>query len=603
MVSVAEPSTSSTPATAAPTLPAALRAAFAAHKGIALRPPGPDEPGAITFAELETAAGELAGGLAALGIEAGDRVAILSQTRAEWTLADTAVLLAAAVVVPIYHTNSPVECEYVLAHSGARAVLVEDAAQLAKIEAVAGRCPALEHRILLIGEAAGATTLAAVRERGRAVEPGVLDERVAAVGPDDLATIVYTSGTTGPPKGCMLTHANLLAATAMYRDRLDLRSDMSLYMFLPLAHALARVAQFVALTVGGTIVFWRGDSTKIVDELSEAGPTHFPSVPRMFEKIFTRIHAGVEGASPLKRAMFHWAVGEGQRHRARAAAGRPEGGLAARRHALADKLVLAKVRAVFGPNLVVCLTGAAPIGVEVLEFFEACGVVVLEGYGLTETCAASTLNTPAAHRFGTIGRALPGCEVDVGDDGELLLRGPHVFPGYYRDPDATAQALVGRQLRTGDLGEIDEDGYVRITGRKKDLIITSSGKNISPSNIEERLRESRFISQAVVFGDKRSYLVALLTLDPDEAAALAERVGAGASDLPTLAGDADVRAELQRCVDAVNENLARIEQVKKFAVLDHDLTQESGELTPTLKLKRAVVAERYGDIVDELYDG
>jgi long-chain acyl-CoA synthetase len=600
---VAEPSTSEAPTTAAPTLPAALRVAFAAHRGVALRPPGPDEPGALTYAELETAAGELAAGLAALGIEAGDRVAILSQTRAEWTLADVGILLAAAVVVPIYHTNSPVECEYVLAHSGARAVLVEDAAQLTKIEAVAAGCPALEQRILLTGEAPGAITVAAVRERGRAAEAGVLDERVAAVGPDDVATIVYTSGTTGPPKGCMLTHANLLAATAMYRDRLDLRSDMSLYMFLPLAHALARVAQFVALTVGGTIVFWRGDSTKIVDELSEAGPTHFPSVPRVFEKIFTRIHAGVEGASPLKRAMFHWAVGEGKRSRAAAAAGRPQRGLAARRHALADKLVLSKVRAVFGPNLVVALTGAAPIGREVLDFFDACGVLVLEGYGLTETCAASTLNTPQAHRFGTIGRPLPGCEVALGEDGELLLRGAHVFPGYYRDRESSRLALAGRQLRTGDLGEVDDDGYVRITGRKKDLIITSSGKNISPSNIEERLRESRFVSQAVVFGDKRSYLVALLTLDPDEAAGLAERVGAGGDDLATLAGDADVRAEIQKTVDAVNENLARIEQIKKFAILDHDLTQESGELTPTLKLKRAVVAERYGDIVDELYGG
>jgi long-chain acyl-CoA synthetase len=376
---------------------------------------------------------------------------------------------------------------------------------------------------------------------------------------------------------------------------------MSLYMFLPLAHALARVAQFVALTVGGTIVFWRGDSTKIVDELAEAGPTHFPSVPRVFEKIHTRIHAGVEAAPRIRRAMFGWAVAEGRRQRARELAGRPASPLARRRHALADKLVLSKVRAVFGPNLEVALTGAAPIGQEVLEFFDACGVIVLEGYGLTETCAASTLNTPREHRFGTIGRPLPGCEVDIAEDGELLLRGPHVFPGYYHDPESSRGALAGRQLRTGDLGEVDDDGYVRITGRKKDLIITSSGKNISPANIEEQLRESRFISQAVVFGDKRSYLVALLTLDADEASALAERVGAPDADLATLAADGDVRAELQRCVDAVNEHLARIEQIKKFAVLDHDLTQEGGELTPTLKLKRAVVSERYADVVEGLY--
>jgi long-chain acyl-CoA synthetase len=599
---VAEPT--SEVATRAPTtLPAALRSALEAQDGPALRPPGAGDPGALSYPELATAAGELARGLAAIGIDAGEKVAILASTRVEWTLADVAALLAGAVVVPIYYTNSPEECEYVLVHSGSRAVFCEDATQLAKVEAVAARCPALEQRILLTGSAPGALTLDELRARGRSVEESLVAARSAAVRPGDVATIVYTSGTTGPPKGCMLTHANLLAAAEMYRDRLGLDGSMSLYMFLPLAHALARVAQVVALTVGGEIVFWRGDAQKIVDELAEAGPTHFPSVPRVFEKIYTKIHSGVEEAPRARRAIFHWAIAEGKRQRAREAAGRPAGPLARRRHALAEKLVLSKVRGVFGGNLEIALTGAAPIGREILEFFDACGVLVLEGYGLTETCAASTINTPREHRFGSIGRPLPGTEVDIAEDGELLLRGPHVFPGYYRDAEATAQALKDGWLHTGDLGEVDRDGYVRITGRKKDLIITSSGKNISPSNIEDLLRGTRFISQAVVFGDKRSYLVALVTLDPDEAQALAERVGAGDADLETLAEHPDVRAELQQSVDAVNARLARIEQIKRFAILDHDLSQAEGELTPTLKIKRPVVAERYAAVVDELYGG
>ena len=584
------------------TLPVVLRAALRANTGVALRPPGDDDAGEFTYPQLATATSEIARGLAAIGISTGNRVAILASTRSEWTLADVGCLLAGAVVVPIYYTNSPEECEYVLAHSGACAVICEDPLQLAKVDAVAERCPGLERRILMTGAAAGAMTMDELRERGRGLEESLLQTRSAAVAPEDVATIVYTSGTTGPPKGCMLTHDNLLSAAVMYRDRLELGPDMTLYMFLPLAHVLARLAQLVTLTVGGTVIFWRGDATKIVDELAEAGPTHFPSVPRVFEKIYTKIQAGIEEAPRHRRMIFRWALSEGTRQRTREHAGRNTGALARRRHALADKLVLSKVRAVFGPNLQMAVTGAAPIGQDILEFFDACGITVLEGYGLTETCAASTINTPREHRFGTIGRPLAGCEVGVADDGELLLRGPHVFPGYYRNREATEEALDGGWLSTGDLGAVDRDGYVRITGRKKDLIITSSGKNISPSNIEEHLKENRWISQAVVFGDRRPYLVALLTIDPDEAAALAGRTGAPSADIATLAAHAGVREELQHGVDAVNARLARIEQVKRFVILDHDLTQDGGELTPTLKIKRPVVAEHYGALVDRLYD-
>ena len=587
-------------ATGTRTLPAALRAAINTHEGVALCLPSSTDP-ALTFADVARAGDEIAAGLAALGIEALDRVAILSGTRPEWTLADLGALWAGATVVPIYSTNSPEECEYVLAHSGARAVLCEDAAQLRKIDGVRARCPDLEHRIVLVGEAPGAMTLAELRERGRGLGAAVIAERVEAIAPDDIATLVYTSGTTGPPKGCMLTHANLLATVEMYRERLQLGPDMRAYLFLPLAHALARVTQLVALTVGGELVFWRGDPKRIVDELSEANPTHFPSVPRIFEKIHSAILGGVEEQSAVKRLVFSWAIAEGARARRRERAGARPGPLDRRRLELADKLVLSKVRAAFGGGLELALTGAAPIGAEILEFFDACGVLVLEGYGLTESCAASTLNTIAEHRFGTVGRPLPGTEVVAAPDGELLLRGPHVFAGYYRDGQATSETLDDGWLRTGDLGSVDDEGFVRITGRKKELIITSSGKNISPTNIEELLRETRWISQAIVFGDNKPYLVALLTLDPDEAVKLAERVGAAPDDPAALARHPAVRAELQASVDAVNARLARIEQIKRFAILDHDLTLPAGELTPTLKIKRAVVGDHYHDLVEELY--
>jgi len=589
----------STPTAA--TLPALMRAALAAHDGPALRSPAREDPDALSYAELRRAVSEIGRGLIALGIEPGDRVAILAGTRGEWTLADLGAQWAGAIVVPIYHTNSAEECEYVLHHSGARAVLCENASDLAKVDSVRDRCPELEHRVLLTGPADAAIGLDALRERGRELDESVLEERSAHVQPDDIATIVYTSGTTGPPKGCMLTHANLLATVDLYRERLALGADMSAYMFLPLAHALARVTELVVLSVGGTIIFWRGDPKRIVEELAEASPTHFPSVPRVFEKVHTAILGGVEEQSRVRRTIFRWALAEGARARAREEAGRTAGPIASRRHHLADRLVLSKVRGAFGDGLRVGLTGAAPVSREILEFFDACGVLVLEGYGLTETCAASTLNTAEEHRFGTVGRPLPGVEIKVADDGELLISGPNVFAGYYRDEQATEETMSDGWLRTGDLGAVDADGFVQITGRKKDLIITSSGKNISPTNVEDLLRETRWISQAIVAGDNRSYLVALLTIDPDEAPKLAEKVGAPASDLADLSRHPGVRAELQACVDAANSRLARIEQVKRFTILDHDLTQAAGELTPTMKLKRAVVNERYADLVEELY--
>ena len=445
----------------------------------------------ISYAELGRAVRDIAGGLAALGIERGDHVAILAGTRPEWTLADLGALCAGATVVPIYQTNSPEECEYILAHAGVRAVFCEDADQVAKIEQVRERCPALEHVIVFDGTAPGAVTLAALRAGGAETGDAVVAERLAGVGPRDVATIVYTSGTTGPPKGCVVSHYNLLATVAMYVRELELRDrQMVIYLFLPLAHSLARVAQLATLEAGGTLAFWGGDPARIVDELAEIRPTHFPSVPRIYEKVHAAVLNGVAEQRRVKRALFRWALGEGARARAAAHEGTPLGRLAAARHRLADTLVLSKVRALFGDRLAMALCGAAPVAPEVLEFFDACGVLVLEGYGMTETCAAATLNTPRAVRFGSVGRPLAGTEVAIADDGEILMAGPHVFSGYHRNREATSDVLDGRWLRSGDLGEVDEDGYLHITGRKKDLIITSSGKNISPENLESALRET-----------------------------------------------------------------------------------------------------------------
>jgi len=556
---------------------------------------------AISYPELGLLTTEIARGLIALGIDQGDRVAILGATSAQWTLADYGALCAGAVVTPIYHTNSPEECEYVLRHSGARLVFCEDAAQARKIARIRERCPALEHVVLFDGSAQDALTLNQLRALGSDITALSVELRLATTDPNDLATLVYTSGTTGPPKGCMLSHANFLETSRMYVEQLGINDTHTLYQFLPLAHVLARVAQAVVIRAGARACFWSGDPARIVDELSDLQPTHFPAVPRIFEKIHGAVMGrALDGPAP-QRILFRWAMKSGARTRKALREGHSPGLARGLQYRLADRLVLSKVRTLFGPEHQIALVGAAPVARELLEFFDACGVLVLEGYGLTESCAAATLNTAHAVRFGTVGKPLPGTEVAIADDGEILIRGPHVFGGYYKDLGATEQVLTADGwLCSGDLGSISEDGFVAITGRKKDLIITSSGKNITPVNIESELRDSRYITEAVVFGDNRPYLVALLTLDRDESAKLAASVGIDPDDR-TLARHPGVRVVIQKEVDAVNEKLARIEQVKRFAILDHDLTQADGELTPTLKVKRAVVYDKYADVFAGLY--
>ena len=585
------------------TLAALVLDAAASHKGTALRYAQGATWKRISYPALGEGARQIAKGLMALGVHAGDRVAILSNTRAEWTLADCGAICAGAVVVPVYQTNSPEECQYVIEHSGATVIFCEDAGQLAKVAEIRSELPQLRDVIAFEGEHEGVLSLEGLHKRGSEVSDELLAERVAAIAPDDVATIVYTSGTTGPPKGCMLTHSNLRSVVEMVRERLDTKPDQDvIYIFLPLAHVLTRLVEFFGIDAGAELAYWRRDPKKIVEDVSIIQPTYLPSVPRIFEKIYTAATSKVHEAGGAKVKVFTWAFKVGRKVRERERRGKPIGRVLQAQHQLADVLVLNKVRALFGGRIELALTGAAPIDEEILKFFHAAGVWVLEGFGMTETSAVVTLNSIPEHKVGTVGRPLPGTDIRIADDGEILMRGPQIFTGYYNNPTATAETLVDGWLHSGDLGEIDADGYLRITGRKKDLIITSSGKNVSPSNLESAMAQSRWISRAVVFGDRRQYLTAILTIDADEAAALAEKVGAQDAGIAALAADPKVRAELQAAVDETNKRFARIEQVKRFAILDRDLDQEHEELTPTLKVKRNVVYENYADVFKGLYD-
>ncbi len=573
--------------------------------GVALRYKEAGKWREIGYFQLVRSARDIARGLIALGIEPGERVSILSDTRPEWTIADAASFCAATVVAPIYQTNSPDECAYVLRHSEARVVFCEDAAQLAKIEQIRDRCPDLKHVIAFAGARDGSISVEQLIARGIEIPDHEVDARVAAVSPDSMASLVYTSGTTGPPKACILTHRNFTEATHALEERLDLtrtEAPIEFFMFLPLAHVFARIVQVFTLDLGGTLIYWQRDPLRLLDDIKESRPTYFPSVPRVWEKIYSAATTGIADQPRLKRSIFGWALGVGHRVRERERAGRHPGRLLEAQHRLADRLVLSKVRDLFGGRLELAVTAAAPIGAEVLEFFDACGILLLEAWGMTETCAAGTINTDVAMKVGTIGKPVPTLEIRVAPDGELLAKGANIFGGYFKDEEATREVLTDGWLATGDLGTIDAEGFVRITGRKKDLIITSSGKNITAANIENALKQTRWISEAVVYGDRRPYLVALLTLDGEEAPKLAERLGVNA-DLGSMSADDRVRAEIQTVVDQVNQRFARIEQIKRFAILDRELTQDDGELTPTLKVKRVVVYDKFRDTFDALYEG
>ncbi|MGB9184381.1 MAG: long-chain fatty acid--CoA ligase [Solirubrobacteraceae bacterium] len=554
----------------------------------------------LTFAQVKDAVDEIALGLVALGIAAGDRVAILADTRMEWTLASYAISAAGAVVVPVYPTNSPKECAWVLGNSGTRAVFCESEAQRAKIDQVRDELPELEATIGL-EEGAGESTLEQLRERGRDGDRAELEARQAAVAREDPYTIIYTSGTTGPPKGVVLTHGNAMSVGEMVQELNFISPGERTYLFLPLAHAFALTAQLASFELGTTIIFYGGDSKKILEELVETSPTYLPSVPRIFEKLYTAAMKLQEQGDEQDKERFAQAVELGVEVRRRQQHGEPVSDEMQAAFDQADERLFARVRSLFGGQIRQAVTGAAPIAAEILEFFYACGVPVMEGWGMTETTAVGTVGTLEHFKFGTVGRPMPGVEVRIAEeDGEILLRGPNVFREYWENTAATAETLVDGWLHTGDVGEIDDEDYLKITGRKKDIIITAGGKNLTPSNLENDLKQSRFISQAVMHGDRRPYPVALITLDAEEILPWAKEHGLP-EDVAVLAEREEVTEMVQDELDRVNSHYAQVEQIKKFVILDRDLSIEEGELTPTLKVKRNVINERFADRFDSLY--
>jgi long-chain acyl-CoA synthetase len=562
----------------------------------------------VSYAQLAKIVQEVGLGLIDLGLQAGERICILANTRPEWTYADMAATSAGAVVVPIYQTNSPEECLWVISDSEACAIVCEDEEQLAKVLEIREQVPNVR-TVIVMDDASGeagrgldAITLEQVRERGRGRSAEELDARRAAVRLEDPFTFIYTSGTTGPPKGCVLTHGNYSAMIEMLKAANGIHEDEIIYLYLPLAHSYALLIQLATFDLGSTLAYFGGDTKQIVPELLEVKPTYLPSVPRVFEKIYTIAHGAIEAKPPEERRQAEEAIALGYKVRSMMARGEEIPAELKEPFEKADEELFKNVRAIFGGEVRQATSGAAPIAREILEFFLACGVPVLEGYGMTETATAATFSTVEHHRFGTVGRALPGVELKIAEDGEILIKGANIFHGYHNQASTSFGAIENGWLHTGDLGSIDEDGYLSITGRKKDIIITAGGKNLTPANIENDLKQSRWISQAVMHGDQRPYPVVLITLDEEEIPAYAREHGLP-EDVASLSRNPAIHALIQQELDRVNAKYAQVEQVKKFAILDHDLSQPTGELTPTLKVKRNVVNEKYKDVFDALYAG
>jgi long-chain acyl-CoA synthetase len=558
---------------------------------------GPDGWREVTWHEAAKAVDEIANGLLALGVGRADAFAILGSTRLEWALFDWALALVGAVVAPVYANNSPADVAYVLDHSDSIGVLVENDEQRAKVEAHRAELPRLEHLLTY-------ADLDELRERGRAFaadNPGALNAAADAIDEDDLFTYIYTSGTTGPPKACMIRQRNYYAMVenASMLEGVLVEDDV-LLLYLPLAHNYGRLVHLEAPHVGFTLAFL-SDPMRVAAALPQVRPTLFPSVPRVYEKIHTAITAQFAQATGVKRRLIDWALAVGYRvsgHRQRG--DRIPRGLALQ-HRLADRLVYSKVKAKLGGRLRLANAGGAPLAREIAEFFHALDILILEGYGLSECTTAATVNRPDRFRFGTVGLPLPGVELAFEDDGELLIRSDTVFKGYFKDEEATREVLThDGWLRTGDVGRLDPNGFLVITDRKKDLIVTAGGKNIAPQNLENELKASRFVSQALVVGDRKPFVGALVTVDEPEIRAWAAAQGLD-GDLAALADDERVRALIQEVVDDVNRERSRYEQIKRFVILPRDFSMEEGEVTPTLKLKRKVCQEHFAAELAALY--
>ena len=538
------------------------------------------EPGRwreVSWDEAARTVEELANGLLARGIRKGDAFGIVSRTRLEWTLFDLALARVGGITAPVYPSSSSNEAAYVLEHSEAVGALVEDEAQREKVE------PLRLARVLTLDslDELRAEGIAFAREN-----PEALAEAEAAIGEDDLYTYIYTSGTTGPPKACMIRHRNYYSMTACIEKIEDLAlSDDLMLLYLPLAHNFGRLMSLWGAYAGFTIAFCP-DPYAVADVLPHVRPTLLPSVPRLYEKAHAAVVSRLEEASRPRRRLAGWAIGVGRRVGDLRRQGIPVPRALALQHRLADRLVYSKVKARFGGRLRIGISGGAPLAKEIGEFFFALDIPILEGWGLTECTTAAAVNRPSRFKFGTVGPAMPGFEVKADDDGELLILSDTIFAGYLKDADATRAVMTeDGWLRSGDVGAIDAEGFVTITDRKKDIIVTAGGKNLAPQNIENALKTSRWVSQALVIGDRRPYVTALITLDAAEVAK----------------ANGDVQALVQQAVDEVNRELSRFERIKRFAIVPREFTAEEGEVTPTLKLKRRVIEERFADEIESLY--
>jgi len=581
-----------------------------AEGGDAVRYMVPGERGysPVTYREVGEASREIGLGLMSLGLSRGDRVAILSTTRLEWCLVDIGSILGGFVTVPIYPSNLPDQVEYILAHSRARIVFVEDESQYNKVAGVRARLAHLDGIVLMSGGGAageGAMTLSALRGRGKeygAGNPGALEARAEEIRPEDDLTVIYTSGTTGPPKGVVTRHSNYAFVVSSALEAVEVPRGSVFLQFLPLAHSLGRLEHFLSFDAMAVSAFARSLQT-VAEDLAVVRPEIMVSVPRLYEKFYARVLAKVEEEGGLKQAIFGWAIAVGREASRVRQGGKAVRGFLALKNAVADRLVFRKIRERMGGRLRFFISGGAPLSREIAEFLHALGVLILEGYGLTETSTVTSVNRLERYKFGTVGKALPGTEIRIAEDGEILIRGRHIFREYFNDPAATREAIdADGWFHSGDIGVLDDEGFLRITDRKKDLIVTSGGKNIAPQNVENLLKNDRFVSQAFVYGDRKKYLTALLTLAPEEITAWAEKRGIAERDMEALAKHPEVLRLMRERVDEVNRGLASFEQVKKFALLGTDFSQETGELTPTLKVRRKVVIAKYGRILDDLYE-
>ena len=579
------------------TIPRLWREAAARNSGTAYLVEEADGWREVSWDEAAERVDLLANGLLARGVQKGDAFGLLARNTLEWALLDFALAHVGAVGAAIYANSSPRDAQYVLEHSEAVGVVCEDDAQRQKVETGGATLPSLRH-VLTFAD------LPALEDEGRAyreAHPEALDEAVAAIDEEDLFTFIYTSGTTGPPKGCMIRHRNYYAMVTSGDDlpQHSVSGDVML-LYLPLAHNFGRLMHLSGPYAGYTIAFL-ADPLDVARAITEVRPTVLPSVPRVYEKVHTAVTASFAEATGVKRRLVDWALDVGRRESAFRREGRPLPFGLAVQHRLADRLVFSKVKERLGGRLRLPISGGAPLAKEIAELFDSIGICIMEGYGLTECTTAATTNRKGAYRFGTVGQALPGFELRLADDGELLIRSATIFAGYFKEPEATAEVL-GHDgwLASGDIATIDDDGFVTITDRKKDIIVTAGGKNIAPQNLENDLKTSRFVSQALVVGDRRPYPAALITLDPVEIGKWAQEHGVE-GDLPSLTRDPRVVELVSSIVDDVNHERSRFEQLKRFAILEHDFEMDRGEVTPTLKLRRGVVLDHFADEVEGLY--